>query len=258
MNGIVALARLEARRSFRTPVAFAVMGLFLLVHGTYFVSLMENYTSSSMTAIASGQTPDRLNLIDLVLQPLASADTFLLLLLLPGISMRLLSEEWRSRTSELLLSLPLSEAEVVWGKFLGAALLLTALLLLGLLAPLSAAFFGTVEWWTVLAQWLGLFFFGLAGLAVGLFYSSITGSQILAYGLTVVTLFGSWLLGWWGRALDGTAGAVVSWMSMATHFNPSSLGILRLSDLVFFVGVILGGLHLAAGVLQSRRWRKAR
>ncbi len=258
MSRIAALARLELRRSFRTPVAFAVMGLFLLVHGIYFVSLMENYASSSMTAISSGQTPDRLNLIDLVLQPLASADTFLLLLLLPGISMRLLSEEWRSGTSELLLSLPLSEAEIIWGKFLGAAGFFGVLLLLGLSAPVAASFYGTVEWPTVAAQNLGLLLFGLSGLAIGVLYSSITGSQILAYTLTVVTLFGSWFLGWWGRSLQGQMAAVVNWLSMATHFNPSSLGIVRLSDLLFFTGLILGCLHLAAGVLLSRRWRRAR
>lgn len=256
MKRIWALAVLELRRSFRTPAGFAVIGLFLLVHGIYFVSLMENYTTSSMTAISSGQTPDRLNLIDLVLQPLASADTFLLLLLLPGISMRLLADEWRSGTSDLLFSLPLTEAEVIWGKYLSAVVMLAGMLVLGLLAPLTASFFGTVEAPTVLAQFLGLFLFGLAGLAIGVLFSSLAESQILAYGMTVVVLFSSWFLGWWGKSLHGLSSAVVGWLSMATHFSPASLGILRLSDLVYFGGVILLCLHLAAGVLESRRWRK--
>ncbi len=155
MRAALSLARMELRRNFRSPVGFAVAGLFLLVHGIYFVSLLENYSGASLMAMSASQSPMRLNLVDAVLQPLASGDTFLLLLLLPGLTMRLLSEEWRSGTSEILMSYPLREVEIVMGKFLAAAAMLGGLLFLGLLAPLCTSFFGGVELPTVLSQLCG-------------------------------------------------------------------------------------------------------
>ncbi len=128
MRNAVSLAQMELRRNFRGPVGFAVAGLFLLVHGIYFVSLLENYAGASLMAMSAGQTPARLNLVDAVLQPLASGDTFLLLLLLPGLTMRLLSEEWRSGTSELLLSYPCAILTSFWASILAAAAMLAGLL----------------------------------------------------------------------------------------------------------------------------------
>lgn len=253
MRGAVALARMELRRNFRGPVGFAVAGLFLLVHGIYFVSLLENYSGSSFMAMSASQTPARLNLVDAVLQPLASGDTFLLLLLLPGLTMRLLSEEWRSGTSDLLLSYPLSESEIVVGKFLAAAAMLAGLLVLSLLAPLSASFFGAVELPTVFTQFLGLLLFGLCCLALGTFFSALTANQILAYGATVVVLFSSWFLGWWSQNLYGIWARITGWMSLASHFNPTSYGIIQLSDLVYFLGITAFCLYLATSVLSSRR-----
>jgi ABC-2 type transport system permease protein len=253
VSGAWALARLELRRSFRTPVGLAVIGLYLLVHGFYLVSLLEAYSDASQQAIALGQSTSRLNLVDQVLQPLASADTFLLLLLLPGLTMRLLAEEWRSGTSELLLSYPLREWDVVLGKFLGAAGLLGILLILGLIHPLVVGFFGGLEVPTLLSQQLGLILFGLLCLAVGLAYSAATESQLLAFGATVITLFVTWFFAWWGRSLEGATAAAVSWLSPATHFSPLSLGLLRLSDLIYFAAVTAFCLYLAVGTLEGRR-----
>jgi len=253
MRNAVSLAQMELRRNFRGPVGFAVAGLFLLVHGIYFVSLLENYAGASLMAMSAGQTPARLNLVDAVLQPLASGDTFLLLLLLPGLTMRLLSEEWRSGTSELLLSYPLRDFDIVFGKYLAAAAMLTGLLVLSLLAPLCTSFFGAVEIPTVFSQLLGLLLFGLCCLALGTVFSAITANQILAYGATVVVLFSSWFLGWWSHNLYGVWARATGWMSLATHFNPTSYGLIQLSDLVYFFGVTGFLLYVATSILSSRR-----
>jgi ABC-2 type transport system permease protein len=244
---------LELRRAFRTPVGFAVAGLYLLVHGFYFVSLMGSYSTSSLQAISVGQSPERLNLVDMVLQPLAMADTFLLLLLMPGLTMRIFADEWRSGTAELLLSYPMRGVQIVAGKFLGASVMLLGLLILGSLSTLGASFFGNVEIPTVMAQFFALLFFGLGCVAVGTVFSAITENQVLAYGLTVVTLFCTWFLGWWGRTLDGTSAQVVTWLSPAAHFSPASLGLLRLSDLVYFVGLIALCLFLSTAAVEARR-----
>jgi ABC-2 type transport system permease protein len=250
---VLALARLELRRAFRTPVGFAVAGLYLLVHGFYFVSLMGAYSTSSLQAISMGQTPSRLNLVDMVLQPLAMADTFLLLLLLPGITMRVFADEWRSGTAELLLSYPMRGGQIVAGKFLGASVMLLGLLVLGSLSTLAALFFGALELPTVLAQFLALLLFGLSCIAVGTLFSAITENQVLAYGLTVVTLFCGWFLGWWERTLSGVWAELAGWISPATHFSPASLGLLRLSDLVYFGGIIAFSLYLCIAAVEARR-----
>ena len=217
MSPILALASRELKRVFRTPIAWSAIGLYLVVHGVYFISLLETYSQRSFQAVTQNTPSPLINLTDQVIQPLMMADTFLLILFLPGITMRLMAEEWRSGSSDLLLSYPVRDMDVIVGKFLSVAALLVMMLVMGLIHPLSAAFFGSLEPPTLLVQQFGLILFGLGCLAVGLVFSCLTENQVLAFGLTVAAFFLSWFLGWWGTQLDAPFGPALSYASMVTH-----------------------------------------
>lgn len=256
MNRIRALMGREIRAATRSPVALAVIGVYLALHGLFFAQLMEEFSRTSFQAIASGQSRPEHNLVDMVVRPLMMADSFLLLMLLPALTMRQLAEEWKQGTSDLLLSYPVRDREIVLGKFLAAAALVLVLLLLGGAYPASAALLGRLEFGVLGLSLLGMFFYGAAVLAVGLFFSALTENQVIALVSTVLMLLFLTVMGWWGLQVSEPWSHLLRHVSLATHAEPFSYGLLRLSDCVFFVSLTAFFLYLSVGVLEGKRWRR--
>jgi len=259
MSRVLALVERELRSAFRGPVPYAVLGFFLFLHGVTFSTLMEDYSSRSYEAVSSGQVEAELNLVDLVLRALIFGDSFFFMLLLPALTMRLFADEWRQGTSDLLLSYPFREVELVLGKFLASAVLLAAMIVLGLIYPLGAMIVGHLELSVLLSSFLGLWLFGMALLAVGTFFSSLTESQLIAFGATWATAFGFMLVSYWSSQVPQPFDTVLEYLSPREHVNPFGVGLIRLSDILYFVGITILFLYLSTGVLESRRWaREAR
>jgi len=255
VNGILGLVERELRGAVRSPVAFAVLGVFLALHGVFFAQLMEEYSSRSLQMIANGVTESQQNLSDMVVRPLIMGDAFLLLLLLPALSMRTLADEWRQGTIDLLLSYPLRESDIVLGKYLASLVVLAAMLLVGAAYPLATALFGRLEIPILLTGLLGLFLYGATVLAVGLLFSALTENQVIAFVSTAVTLLGVTFLSWWGARTESLWGQVLTHLSLLGHVDASTSGLIRTSDLVFFGGLITFFLYLCTGVLEAKRWR---
>jgi len=256
MSRILALVERELSSAFRGPVAYAVLGLFLAVHGMTFATLMEDYGARSFEAITSGQLQPELNLVDLVLRALINADAFVLMLLLPAMTMRLFSDEWRQGTSDLLLSYPFREVELVLGKFLAAASILAAMIVLALLYPLGAMLVGHLQLAVLLSSFLGLWLYGIALLAVGTFFSTLTENQLIAFGSTWATVFAFMLVGFWSTKVPSPFDDMLSYLSPMDHVSPFGVGLITLSDICFFLGIAILFLYLATGVLESRRWAR--
>jgi ABC-2 type transport system permease protein len=242
MSRALVVCERELRSAFRGPVAYAVMGLFL----------------HSFTQLTQGQVPDEMNLVDMMQRVLVVSDAFLLLFLLPALTMRTMSEEWRQGTSDLLLSYPLREVEIVLGKFAAYGLLLLGVVLLGSIYPASAAFFGRIEWAILGSGIAGLLLFGMAVLAIGIFSSSLTENQVVAFGISWALAFGMSLLSFWAKRVPEPWDGVLRHLSLTGHVDPFGYGLIRASDLVFFLSLVAFFLFLATGVLESRRWRRAR
>lgn len=256
MNGMLGLVERELRSAVRSPVAFAVLGVYLALHGLFFAQLMEEYSTRSFQMIANGVLESQQNLSDMVVRPLLMGDAFLLLLLLPALSMRSLADEWRQGTIDLLLSYPLRESDIVLGKYLASLVVLAGMILVSAAYPISTAFFGQLEVPILLTGLLGLFLYGATILAVGLLFSALTENQVIAFVSTVVTLLGVTFLSWWGARTDSLWGQVLTHLSLLGHVDAPSSGLVRLSDLVFFGGLITFFLYLCTGVLEAKRWRR--
>jgi ABC-2 type transport system permease protein len=236
MRNILAVAERELRSYFTSPVAYVVTALFLLMAG-YLFALGLNITREAS------------------LRGLIQNVSVLFLFITPALTMRLLAEEQRTGTVELLLTNPVQEWQIVLGKFLGSLGLLLVMLGLTLLYPLFLFMFGNPDVGPVLAGYLGVVLQGAAFLAVGLWASSMTQNQIIAAIVAFGALLILWLSESLGQFLGGTVGTIVSYTSLINHFNEFPRGVINSKDVIYYVTVVAAGLVLSTVFLQSRRVR---
>ncbi|MCY4626161.1 MAG: ABC transporter permease subunit, partial [Acidobacteria bacterium] len=185
---------------------------------------------------------------------LMASTAILVLFLLPLLSMRTVSEEIRSGTMELLLTAPITDGQIVFGKFLAAFALYGGML------ALTGLHLGVLFWFSqpevapVLAAYLGLLLLGAGLLALGLFFSSLTRNQIVAGLLTFGALLVLWLVEFAG-ARGGELGRILAYLSVTGHMEGFARGVITTRDLVFYLSFAAFWLFLARESVRSRRWR---
>ena len=177
------------------------------------------------------------------------------LFLLPLITMRTYAEEKRSGTIELLLTSPLTDVQIVAGKFLGAMALYGAMLLVTCVHFGLLFAFGTPEWKPLLTAYLGLLLFGGCFIAVGLFISSLTRNQIIAGAATFGVFLLLWVIDWIGQSMGPSGEAVLKYLSMTEHLDDFVKGVIDTKHLVYYVSFITFGLFLTVKSVDSERWR---
>ena len=236
MRNVLAVAERELRAYFVSPLAYVVIALFLVLSGVLFAAILEASREASMRGLISNIS-------------------VLFLFIVPAISMRLLAEEQRSGTIELVLTNPVQEWQVVLGKFLASFGLILVILVLTLLYPMWLYIYGNPETGPVLTGYLGVVLQAGAFLAVGLFASSLTQNQIIAAVLAFALLLILWLSDAIGNSLGGTVGRVVSYTSLVAHFNDFPRGVINTRDVIYYLTVVVAGLVLTTLSLQARRLR---
>jgi gliding motility-associated transport system permease protein len=255
MKGLYAIFRKETANFFVSPIAYAVIASFLLISGFFFWANVSFMSLVSLQAANNPMIAARINLTDVVIRPLVQNMSIVLLFVIPLLTMRLFSEEKKSGTIELLLTYPVTDLSVLFGKFLSAGLVLL-IMLVGTLPFLALLFgLGNPDPGTLLSGYLGLLLMGSAFMALGIFISSLTENQIVAAAIS----FGSALLFWvlsWSSTLSGEkVGAVLRQLSILEHLESFNKGILALSDLSFFVLFTAFFLFLTLRSLETNRWR---
>src|SRR6185503_15109627 len=175
MNNVLAIAGKELRSYFASPIAYVVIGFFALMFGFFFYSLLLYFDRQSLQA--AGQA---VNVNEQFLRPVFLNATVIFLFVLPLVTMRTYSEEKRSGTIELLLTAPLTDLQIILGKFLGAMGLYVAMLAATVPAFAILFAYGNPDWLPLVTTYLGLVLFGAAFIALGLFLSSTTQNQIVA------------------------------------------------------------------------------
>lgn len=234
MSGIWTLAKKELRHYFNSPMAYVVITVFLLVCGWFFT-------------------------IDLFLADQASMRRFfatmplILLFFLPAISMRLMADEKRQGTLELLVTQPLSDIQIVLGKFLGGLSFFTILLATTILYPIILSTLGDLDWGPVIGGYLGLFLTGAALLSIGLFTSSITNNQIVAFILGFLAGFTLFLLGQTAALLPPEIAGIVSYLGFDMHFNNIAKGLIDTRDLLYYFSLIVLMLFFSLQSLLNRK-----
>lgn len=255
MKNVAFIAKKEIRAYFHSPIAYVVIAVFLLLSGYFFYNSVVWFSQYAMEASQNPYYAQQLNINQMVFGPLFHNMSIILLLVMPLLTMRLLAEEKKAGTEELLFTSPVSVVEIILGKFLGALfVLLVMLLLTGIPAALTFAY-GNPQLGPVLVGYLGLFLLGAAFIALGLFYSALTENQIIAAVLAFGTLLLFLVLNWASSSAGGVWRGVLNYLSFSQHFDGLTQGLVDTQDLVFYLSFAFFGLFLTHSVIQSRRWR---
>jgi len=245
----LALIRKELASYFAGPLVYVVVGAFLAVTGYEFYTTLNSYVTFGFG----------MNILENFWENFfVNHVGFYLLIVVPLFTMRLLAEERRLGTIELLYTYPLRDGEIMAGKFV-ACLLVFMLFLAGtLLYPAIVYMIQPFDWTPFVARYLGAVLFLAACIACGLFVSSLTDSQVVASACTFVLLLLFWIITWNEAAVSSSVVTVLSQLSTFDHFNTFSRGVIDSKDVLYFVLFIALFLFLTLRSMESRQWRGRR
>lgn len=227
----------ETKAYFGAPAAYVVGAMFLALTGVFFVS---EITSPFAEADVRG-------IVDWA--------SFFIIFLAPLLTMRLLAEEQKLGTLELLLTAPVRDWEVVLGKYLASMLILAAIVSATLYYVVLLYAFGDPDTGPILSGYLGLLLYGAAALAIGLLGSSLSGNQIVAAVVGIAVLL---MLSYVDRVsglVEGVVRRIVEGMSMNSHIVDFTRGVIDLSSVVYFLSLAAVFIFLTIRSLETRRWR---
>jgi len=190
-----------------------------------------------------------------VVRPLLMNVSVIALFMIPMISMRLFAEEKRSGTIELLMTSPIRDVEILLGKWFAALTMFATVLAISAINLGFLFAYGKPDWQPILIAYLGLLLQGGALLAIGTLISTMTKNQIVAGGATFTVCLLLWILDWVSSYETAVWAKVLSYLSVVTHFEPFSKGVLDSRDVIFYLSVIFLGLFLTARSMESARWR---
>jgi ABC-2 type transport system permease protein len=256
MRNVFAIAWRDIRAMFVSPIAYVVLTGFVLLGGWFFFNLLAQF--NRLVAVYSGlQGYDTtwLNLNDAVISPLLQNLSVVLLIVIPMVTMRSFAEERSVGTYELLFTSPLRVGEIVAGKFLAGAAMVTLMVGLTLLYPGILLAYGNPETGLIVAGFLGLYLTAISYVAVGNFASALTSNQIVAAVTALVVLLLLFVISWPAEGAGETLKALLTYLSVTEHFNSMMRGVLDTKDVVYFVSLIAVFLFLNHRAVESARWK---
>ena len=254
MRNVLAIAEKELRSYFASPIAYILIGFFSLLFGWFFYVYLMAFVNQSEQMVQFGGGGGA-NVNQMMIRGLLQNTAVIILFVMPMITMRTYSEEKRSGTVELLLTSPVTDLEIILGKFIGALALYGAMLLVTMLYMAILFKIGNPEWRPLVAGYLGLLLMGGCFLSIGLFLSSVTKNQIVAAFLTFATFLMLWIINWLGESSTQTTRDVLNFLSITEHFDDFSRGIIDTKHVVYYLSFITFGLFLTAKSVDSERWR---
>jgi len=250
----MAVVRRELYVYFSSPIAYVVLTIFLLLCGYFFYSAFAYFSIVSMQTMRMPYAAG-INVNEMVLEPLFSNMSVIMLLVMPLLTMRLFAEEKRSGTLELILSYPVREIELLLGKFAACLLVFCLMLALTGLYPLLILIYAKPDIGPIITAYLGLFLLGSAFIALGIMVSSTTENQIIAAAISFGALLMFWLIGW-GQSFAGSGlGKILVHLSLLEHFDRFTKGLIDTRDIVYYISFSLFFLFLTLRSLESKRWR---
>jgi ABC-2 type transport system permease protein len=259
MRNIWTIARKEMISYFRSPIAYVVLALFAIFFGVVFYKALSDFMLNALTraqfAQMYGENMPPLNVNDAVIRPVLMTNAFVCLFLVPMITMRLFAEEKKTGTIELLMTSPVTDVQVILGKFLAALMLYLTMLGITVIHFLVLFRYGYPDWTPVVVGYVGQILLGCCFLAIGLLFSTITRNQLIAGSLTFFTLLLLWLLNWLTQYTGSWWGEVGQYVALTSHIDNFSKGVVDLKDTVYYLSVIALGLFFSVRSVESVRWR---
>jgi ABC-2 type transport system permease protein len=236
MNNTLAIARREFASYFNSPIAYIVVAVYLVLSGALFFTELFLNGQADMRGFFS-------------LAPL------LFFIITPFLTMRLLAEEKSQGTLELLLSMPITDWQVVLGKYLASIGLICVLLLLTLAFPISVASLGPLDKGATFAGYVGMLLMCGTYAAIGLMASSFTKNQIVAALIALFIGFGLFIIGQMVQVMPQWIAPFANAISIHTRFQNIARGVIDSRDVLYYASMIFGCLLIAQTTLDSRRWR---
>jgi ABC-2 type transport system permease protein len=266
LSHVLAIAGRELRSLFVSPVAYVVLTLWSVLAGTFFLSSLVEFQQRILLAQQFQQMEQlaQMNLNDSLISPFLGAMWFVMLFLLPAVTMGLFSNDRTYGTDELLLTSPLSVWEIVAGKFAAGSAFAAIMVLLASVFPALLFAYGDPDPGKTASGLLGLLLVSFAYVSVGAFASSLTRNQLIAFvlGLVLLLVLGVMLpflvevaLGGAGVPAAEALGGLMRWVATGYHFERLISGVVDTADLAYFAVVIGTFLVLAKTIVESSRWR---
>jgi gliding motility-associated transport system permease protein len=245
---IMTIARRELRSLFLSPLAWSILAVVQVILGFLFLGRVELVQMYQSRLLAMDNAP---GITEIIVPDLLGFTALILLLVVPLLTMRLISEERRNRTLSLLLSAPISITEIVLGKYLGVLLFLLILLALLALMPLSLLIGGNLDYGLFLSGFLGLALLLASFASVGLYMSTLTQHPTVAAIATFGALLLFWVLDWTGQGTSG--GNVLAYLSLFDHYKPFLDGLFDTTDAAYHMLMITTFLVLSVRHLDADR-----
>ena len=235
---MLGLFKKELKSYFNSPIAYLVVLFFVVFSNVYFFFFNQFFSKNIAT-----------------LRGYFALMPVIFIILIPSITMRSWAEETKTGTDELLLTLPLTEWQLVMAKFLSSFSLLAIMLGATLFVPLTVNMLGDFETGQIIGEYIGALLLGAAGLAIGQFISSVTSNQISAYIFSVVALLFITIIGEASIIFNPSAwlGNLLSYLSFSFHFESFRKGLLDTRDLIYFLIIIFYFLYLNIKVIKIRK-----
>jgi ABC-2 type transport system permease protein len=262
MRSLYAIYRKEMGHYFVSPVAYVVVGVFLILCGFFFDQILnafiQNSLAAEMQSLRFGVPPD-IDVPGQVMRTFFDLISSLVLFFTPILTMGIFSEERKRGTIELLMTSPVTETQIVMGKFLAELSLFIIMLLPTALYIIFMYFHSDPRppWSLMLVGYFGVLLLGAALLALGSFISSLTESQIIAAVLTFGAFLMLWVIGSGAGGGDSTFGQILQYLSVIRHYDDFARGIIDTSALVYYVSFFAFFIFLTVRSIDSIRWRRA-
>ena len=240
MNNSLSIFKKELRSYFSSPIGFVFIIFYLLVSNAFYFFVQDFFKQGQVS-----------------MRGYFAALPWIFLFFVPAITMRLWSEEKKMGTIELLLTMPIKEFEIVIGKFLASFAFLAITLLFSFTIPFSLLYLGKPDVGVIVGSYIGALFLGSAYLAIGLYISSLTENQVVAFILSLALIFVLLLIGIAPTYLN-SLGALVSiceYVSLYSHFNNITRGVIDSRDVLYYLSVIVLFLYLNVKNIEARKWR---
>jgi len=235
MKKVIPIFRREIFAYFFSPMAYIVISVFLLLTGWFFTSELFLADDSSLRSVFS-------------------IIPFIFIFFAPAITMRLLSEERKSGTIELLVTMPITDLEIVLGKYLAGLGLLLVALFFTLPYALTIIVLGRPDMGMLVTGYLGLVLMGASYISVGVFASTISKNQVVSFIIAFMIIFILFLLNKFLPVMPSYLVPLLQYLSIDYHFTNVSRGVIDTRDIVYYLSLIIFMLSLAKLSLESRKW----
>jgi ABC-2 type transport system permease protein len=250
---IFTLARRELRSLFLSPLAWAILAIVQFIMAYLFLSQLQEFILIQPKLATVENAP---GVTELVIAPLYGSAAFIMMLVTPLLTMRLISEERRNQSLALLLSAPVSMTEIIIGKYLGMLGFAAIMIFMMTLMPLSLFIVGTLDGGLLMTMVIGITLLLAAFISLGLYMSSLTAQPTIAAMSTFGMLLMLWIIDWAGSKADAATSGLLEYLSILRHFEAFSKGVFNSSDLLYYLLFITFFLVLSIRRLDGDRLQR--